>query len=415
MLRHFPFLKRELRLAILFSVSRYGATLGKQNRIWIRPLPTRRFSAIDKSEISPREEHEKRVAAAQALAEERRRSNKEQLPQIQQRKAEATRLEKQKKHRKYTVISSLSHWLAKDPSFFAATMNALNINSQSVPLSAEPGAINNRGHPMQILWEQYKQLYYESIPAFREQMEETARKIKFDFTDDIQALEEAGFGDPAWGKKYRQVRGYRVRNQDMTRQREKIEIDLQGQKQLLRKAMAELADLRMEIAMIQSTQQRRLLEQEEAIKEAMAASTTKEESFFSRALAVVSNIFSSKGDLDEKIARSKQVEEIKARIMIPKTSRLDVRMARKEATIEQLKREINLATSEAKRIKNRQNRRPPPMSDTEYDRANKIVEQVRSSICKKLAEHIRQRHEKLILQFQTLDSKTGKFKAPRRC
>mmetsp|Transcript_16505 Transcript_16505/g.40327 ORF Transcript_16505/g.40327 Transcript_16505/m.40327 type:complete len:948 (-) Transcript_16505:607-3450(-) len=408
MLRSLSSLRRELRQPILSSVSRNGARLGQPNPIRIRQLPTRHFSASGNAETSPREEHERRVAAAQALVEERRRKNQEKLLQTQQQtqqRKEEKRLARQKKHREHTVISAVSHWLAKDPSFFATTMDELNISSQSASLSTDPEATSNKNHPMQILWAQYKQLYYESIPAFREQMDGTARKIKFEFTEDIEALAEAGFGDPGWGKKYRQVRGYRVRNQDMTRQREKIEAELQGQRQLMRKAKAELAGLRQEVEMIQETQKRRLLEQKEAVKEALAP-PKKDESFFSQALAMMSNVFSSKAEVDEETARSKRVEEIKARIKIPKTSRMENRMSRKAAAIEQQQREINLAATEAKRIKGRLNRRPPPMSDSEYERANKIVEQVRSSICGKLAKHIRQRHEKLILQFQTLDSKT---------
>lgn len=408
MLRSLSSLRRGVRQPNTSLVSRNGVKLRQPNPIRIRRLPTRHFSSTDSPEISPKEEHERRVAAAQALAEERRRKNQEILQQSEQRKAER-RMAKQKKHSEHTVISSVSHWLAKDPSFFATTMDALNINSQSAPLSDDPGATSNKNHPMQILWVQYKQLYYESIPAFREQMDGTARKINFDFVEDIEALEEAGFGDPSWGKKYRQVRGYRVRNHEMTRHREKIEAELQGQRQLVRKAKAELAGLRQEIEMIQETQKRRQREQKEAIREA-STPPKKDDSFFSQALAIVSTLFSSEGEVDEDAVRSKRVEEIKARIKIPKTSRMENRMNRKMEELEQQRREINLAAAESKRIKARQNRRPPPMSDSEYDRANKIVEQVRSSICQKLAEHIRQRHEKLILQFQTLDSKTGKCK-----
>ena len=138
-----------------------------------RVIQNGRFSCRSRSTTTAevRDDHEKRVAAAQALVKKRNQQRR-LVPQDTKRQLLETnglrtddqddpkkailqqkRLAAERNTVDKLLIDSISHWLAKDPSFFKGTMEALDLNQTTTTT--------------QVLLDQYKQLYYDSIPAFR--------------------------------------------------------------------------------------------------------------------------------------------------------------------------------------------------------------------------------------------------------
>lgn len=356
---------------------------------------------------TPREEHERRVAAAQALVRERRRQHEEKVLQDQER-AEGRRKDSQRRH---ALVNSVSHWLTKDPSFFLATMDALNLTSQ---VSTIPNN-HNQDHPIQVVWDQYRQLYYDSIPTFRKLLEESSSSSSplpslndnnnaFDFHDEMKMLEDAGFEDPQWAKRYRKVRGHQVRENNIMRQAANAKVELDRRRQTVRKAQAEVSSLKQEMEQLEMKRQERLKKLEVSQRE---DDDNDSSSIFTKAWSMLSSIFVPSTAVTQKKGPD---QDLLLRNRIPTTSRIEKRIARKEWEVKQFQEYAEEASAKLIEIQERRKQRSSPMSQEEYNRANKIVDQVRTSICGKLAQHIRQRHEKLIQQFQTLDSKTGKKK-----
>jgi hypothetical protein len=366
--------------------------------------------STDNTKNSPREEHERRVAAAQALVKERRQNHEEKLDQGLQQKQQR-KMAKEQKHKEMTLANSVAHWLFKDPSFFAATMEALNLTSKPSSHSKNESSTNNEDHPIQVMWDQYRQLYYESIPTFREQMDGSASKLQFDFQNELGALDEAGFGDPKWGKRYRQVRGYRVKKINMIRQAANAKEELEEQQPMIRRARAELVGLKQEMEIMKQSRERKRKERQAASSKAISSAEQEDsnQSIVSKAWSMILNLVSptDKQNADEESLKAKRRENTPSSIRTPMATRIEKRIARKELGLKHLADDADDAAIRLEHLQKRQKKRPPPMSEEEYNRANEIVEQVRTSICEKLAEHIRQRHEKLIQQFQTMDAHTG--------
>lgn len=371
-------------------------------------------SSSDSTRNSAREEHEQRVAAAQALVKDRMQQHGEKLLQEMQIK-EQHKIAKEQKHKEQTVVNSISHWLSKDPSFFASTMDALNLTSQVSSNPKKEAIANNANHPIQVLWDQYRQLYYDSIPTFREQMKGSASNLQFDFRDDFRALEEAGFGEPKWGKRYRQVRGYQVRQKNMIRHTAKAKNELEEQKQVIRRARADLIDLKQEMKLSTQSRERKVRNREAANGKTIQPTRqqSSDQSILSKAWSMILDLFSPSHsqDLGNASPTAGNRETMASSLRIPTTTRIEKRIARKEMGLMHLEDDMNDGTIRLKRLQERQNRRPPPMTEEDYNRANEVVERVRTSVCEKLAKHIRQRHEKLIQQFQTMDAHTGTVQA----
>jgi hypothetical protein len=143
--------------------------------------------------------------------------------------------EKQRQRR--VVLKSIQLWLSEDPPFFVATMEKLDLKVLQPPNNNKNSNNNNNGnnsinsindnknninhiHPIQSVWDQYRQLYYESIPDFVTERLSSEKDIDGDvdnFNLILQELISGGFGNPQWSRKFRQVRGYRLNQDKLTR------------------------------------------------------------------------------------------------------------------------------------------------------------------------------------------------------
>jgi len=149
-----------------------------------------------------KEEHNRKVAAAQALVfarlqqqdrkclqeNQKRPTSKEQGQQVVPLESDIANSKSTTKPAKLpsseaertNVLKNISHWLSKDPSFFFATMNN---NNNNIINKKKKNDINHF-HPIQSVWNQYRQLYHESIPDFvTEWLEKENSNDCYDFDD----------------------------------------------------------------------------------------------------------------------------------------------------------------------------------------------------------------------------------------
>jgi ATP-dependent RNA helicase SUPV3L1/SUV3 len=141
-------------------------------------------------------------------------------------------------------------------------MEALDLNLQPGNIVNENDNIVNRAHPLQAVWDEYRQLYYESIPEFVKELLEVERK-----NDDGQCgngsngtrmregniailgkLKAAGFGDPTWSEEYRKVPGYKMNLVQLTRYMTREKIGLGRRQATLTKALNSIKNLKENMA-----------------------------------------------------------------------------------------------------------------------------------------------------------------------
>jgi ATP-dependent RNA helicase SUPV3L1/SUV3 len=158
------------------------------------------------------------------------------------------------------VLEAIQHWLSKDPSFFVSTMEALNLNLQLGNIVNQYDKSVKHVHPLQAVWDQYRQLYYESIQEFVTELLEVERKNDDSEVDNKQdgsngkgmrdgnimmlgKLKAVGFGDPKWSQQYRQVRGYKINQDQLTRYMTRENIELGERQEALAKALKSIKSL----------------------------------------------------------------------------------------------------------------------------------------------------------------------------
>jgi hypothetical protein len=373
-------------------------------------------SCFFSTKLSPKEEHDRQVAAAQVLARKRSLQkslqHEQRITQDQQQKHAKTRKKLQNENQN-TLVHSIQHWLSKDASFFSRTMQALNLNAlngSNTNTNTSDTHDDPNAHPLQVVWNHYRQLYFDSIPSFREYLETSPESMQ----TSLDQLEKVGFGDPKWSKRYRQVRGYRVQQEAIVRQLAKQQLEVTRRQDLLQQAQRGLGDLQeMErLFQVQYSAEQRKTKKKETPPAPRQPSPSEVESstyVFSNVLAVVSSFWSpTTTEETTTTPPPPPPKEIKTlgNSKISGPTRLQKRIRRKELAVEDLKENVQEADTRLEQIRKDQQRLQLPLKDDEYEQAQQVVQEARNSICAELAQHMQQRHAQLIEQYQTLDSQT---------
>ena len=395
-----------------------------------RVIQNGRFSCRSRSTTTAevRDDHEKRVAAAQALVKKRNQQRR-LVPQDTKRQLLETnglrtddqddpkkailqqkRLAAERNTVDKLLIDSISHWLAKDPSFFKGTMEALDLNQTTTTT--------------QVLLDQYKQLYYDSIPTFREQIQLYTHDDdgkKDCLREPFALLESAGFGDADWGKRFRQVRGYRNQQANLKRQISREQQQLQEQEMTIENTKLDLEEMTNRLQLLRKekellSQERKRLRKEQEEEDVEKA---KFPSILSQAWSVVSSIVSTtmnpkSSDDDSKsiVLQPEAHNDLSAFFTKNSTvsrsvRRLEKRISKKKNLLQRLEGVFHRDKKKLQILELKAQKASPPLSDEEYNRALAVLEDVRTTICQELATHIRQQHETLVNQLHLLDSQTG--------
>ena len=196
---------------------------------------------------STKEEHDARVNAAQSriLARLEIQDSNCRNPSLGAPAKTAPKMS-QGEHR--ATLRAVQHWLSKDPSFFISTMEALDLNNlQLGNIINKNNHSINREHPLQAVWDQYRQLYYDSIPEFVKEPTEGESNRENDSME-LEKLKAVGFGDPEWSQQYKQVRGYKMNQDQLARNITRQSIKLGDRQEMLAKIIKSKKNLEENLA-----------------------------------------------------------------------------------------------------------------------------------------------------------------------
>ena len=203
-----------------------------------RPHSLRCFSSL-----SPKEEHDLRVAEAIKRAQARHA-----IGDASTSSSSPNRIKAQEKtltipqpptqaQSMHTVANNIQHWLSKDQTYFDATMKALNLKADT----------KNSDHPLHVLFAKNRHLYYDSIRTFRDEMRistaEEGTSVDSELGNAMTKLERAGFVDPQWAKRFRATRRFRKNQERIKVQVSELATEFARRKEMLQMAESQLGDL----------------------------------------------------------------------------------------------------------------------------------------------------------------------------
>ena len=341
---------------------------------------------IDEDAIAKsRRDHDRRVAEVQAKLVRRKQDElQQQQRKLQEEQQEKQLLEKEEqevnkqfwtkeqRQRRKQVIQSIRIWLAKEPKYYESTMEALKQSSGFAlkrhgggelegGSSATTTSFNNSGGgssssnlQQSYLSGQVKALYVDTIGSFVNEIHKNPTpKIQ----NVLQQLDDVGFGDVEWSKKYRMTRSYYVQKRELD---DAINLNYYRMK----RNQSILESIQMEVEELQKQHQR--------------LNNNRDDN-------------TSDDDL-QKSALQKLIEQ-------------------KEYTIKKREKQIEAMTTKHYKLDRKVTKLKsnyPPLLPDQFRTAERIVESVvREDICQELAAHIQQRHQKLLDQYQLLDNITG--------
>ena len=349
--------------------------------------------------LSAKELHEHRVAQAQKIATGRRQLQ-ETFQQQTQLLRKTQKLESEKRH---SITNSIQHWLTKDTSFFQSTMAALNLNSQWTKNDQDDEQHYDQ-ESVKLVLNQYRQLYYDSIPSFRIELEKNPPES---LSGAMSQLDVVGFSDKKWSKRYRQVKGLLFQQENFTRR-------VSAQKEETRRRLQILKTAERDLVELQEMEQLTTKVRERAETKRRAASMAKQQQESSsppllhQLFSLVSSIVFSSPQQQQQQQQQQPDDDVTTIPTKPRETRLQKRIKRKQIVISNCRHDAKAATQKLTQIQDEYQRFSLPIPQEQYHRANQAVLQVRNGICQELAQHIQQRHAQLIEQYQTLDAKTGK-------
>lgn len=409
--------------------------------------PTPKSSAID--------EHDRRVAEAQAriLA----RIHNQNIQTKENKQQELQRIAAEDMH---SIMQTIHHWLLKDINFFVRTMEALDISlsegDKSIAVTSSTGAVKvesgssrrrrssenvaaadetsslqflNGHHPLQVVLDQYRQLYYDSIPEFEEMMQQNDNAFLLQHKI-VQRLKETGFADPQWSRRFRQVKGYQIQQDGLMRNVAKQTVDLQRHQAALAKAQRELKEFeKMERVVAASvdpakTSSRRERKMKSKPTSKVTTSPKTDEStakqlpsLFQKAWTAVSSLWGAPAtppSVTEKVQESKsETYQNATPVRGPKSPHrpkaidgLKGMIFRKQAGIRRLEEHVNDASDRLERTQRQIDEMEVPLTEMEYKRAQTTVFEVRDVLCREFAKQMQDKHAHLIAQYEVLNAKT---------
>lgn len=356
-----------------------------------------------KTQILPaQEEHERKVAARQELIRRRHEQQVQKLATDQEVKSK-----RQEHDRRKVILGMVNHWLAKDPSFFSATMNALNLTSQwndhaddGHATSFRQGGSNGKESPVVGIWNQYRRLYFESLPSFKQSLQDG--HITDGLKKEFSKLDKVGFADTEWAGRFRRVRGYKRQRGMLERQADNQRVKIKESESILAKNLKELKELeRAERNIDKKIAQTKNTSQDPST----LSSTPEETSLLSNIFKSLYSYFSPQEDTapsPEKRHESKNLQAMKAK------KRIQNKIDRKQKSIKIFEDAVATQMKKLEDVEENALEFEAPMSEKEYNDARAVVSDIRDGFCKELARHIQERHTHSIEQYQTLDAKTGK-------
>eukprot|EP00934_Nitzschia_sp_Nitz4_P003557 Nitzschia sp. Nitz4//scaffold46_size129759//62121//65060//NITZ4_003504-RA/size129759-processed-gene-0.161-mRNA-1//-1//CDS//3329552604//3547//frame0 len=386
-------------------------------------------TSADRSK-NARTDHDLRVAAAQALVRQRRQHRQQAKTLANDESMEAPSLQNQQSSQqqqlpksssshsqpqstpalqdpnvwsptldaatRHILANNIQHWFSKDASFFTSTMQALNLN-----LLGSSDTSAGVSHPLQTVLNQYRQLYYESISDFRHYVEAEPESL----SPVLHQLSKGGFGDVHHSKRFRQLRSYQLRKDQVMVQVAKQQTELDRRTQMLLDARQELESLQVLVRTLErkhAEKQTKRQKEQQALTEAAQPRSDATKEVFAKILSDVlpSHDATDNGD----VTVSSKEDDASASARIPKS--LLKRIQRKQETVRDLQRNVDAVQERLTKAQSQKQGMQAPMPPQELEQATQAIQRAREVLCQELASRIQTRHAQLIEQYQTLDAKT---------
>lgn len=335
---------------------------------------------IDSEEKNPLDSYDK---------EERRRNEKKS-------ECHGTSGKGRSKDRRH-VCRLIPGWLQDEPSFFDATVKALNLNTST--------ASRLRKSDSNIVMSN-RELFDDSIPSFWKWLQNSG-KLPADVEEALDQLADAGFANKVFSKNFQSMYDDQIARARMTASLQENIKAYKKRQSVIEDILSVVADLELE---------RGEMERKAAEYEKMMAPKLEDKKTDSVANAVISFFTgglqkATKQDaVVEETEEKMQGAELAYKVTKQKLRHLQRKIDGRKSHIEvhELGSLKMLSTIEG--LKRQLEELQSPMTDQEYERTVGIVKDVLPVICGALADHIQNRHSKLISQYQDLDSKTGGFR-----
>ena len=294
------------------------------------------------------------------------------------------------------VCQLIPRWLQEEPSCFDATVKALNLST--------PTASRLRKRDSDIAMSN-RELFDDSIPSFWKWLQ-NSDKLPADVEQALDRLADAGFLSKVFSKNFRSMYDDQIIRARMTASIQENIKAYEKRQSVIQDIWSFVTELELE---------REDLERKAADLEKVLTPNLEDKntdgvlnsviSFVTRGLQRTPERDAVVEETEKTIQRAEHSYRVTKQKLRHLQRKIDGRKSHIEvhelgslnmlSAIEDLKRQLGELQS--------------PMTDQDYERTVGIVKSVLPVICGALADHIQNRHSKLISQYQDLDSRTGKF------
>jgi len=287
-----------------------------------------------------------------------------------------------KKARKLRRVAcqSIPAWMNKNSDYFEHTVKALNLNFSTSSSRWRNGAMK------------YREMYTDSIPSFMEWLQ-TADSLPPHIEQALDRLVDAGFSDISFAKEFRSDFKNQIQHAETT-------VELQERIRSYEKRQAVMDDIYASIQELQ-TKKDALMNKVKAYENEQV-SVSKRKADVSPFVSLFTLAHES-AEMDPEQRKAENDYKNAKRDLIRLERQLDGRQEHLK-----LHEQGSLKTLERiEQLKQRQKEINSFISMEEYERIQRVIREVVFVLCDALADHILERHSKLIRRYQDLDSKTG--------
>lgn len=392
-----------------------------------------------------RMEHNRLIAERKALDRRLAHEQKEAREKLvaDQKKAAA--------RRRIVTNVAVPYLFASRPDLFAAVMAELNLSAgqQNSNENASSDLYSNdttsttqiseqQGDDITIK-AQYRSVYLDSIPSFVERLSSDPALVAVDPLDDsfsgglsyaehlLDALADAGFDDSQFTKHHRMHSSkkgqyHRYLNRVRTKLREAdgrrrklamFQVNLDSAEQRLAEVEEELV---VELENSRGTDTSASISEGKGEPDGVVVPTSALQLIrdgVTKLFGLAPSMDLPTPNTDSKVAVGDGDDESNSSIISPAEIRLRRRLRKTLKKVEKQRnglRQVQLALAGSERqlekLKSEKEKYKPPLTDEEYNKAGTVAGRILQTFCPALADHLHDRHAKLIEQYRIVDAQT---------
>lgn len=270
--------------------------------------------------------------------------------------------------RRRQASAMIPYWLSQDPKWRSQTIAMLEVPKQGDDAS-----------PATAWQSQYYQLYQDALSGFGRRLQQQPPPQLHAALD---RLADAGFDQPTWSRKYRQMHMFQQRLQKASLSLMDQQKELEARQERYKTTQAELEQLRQRYDELPPSPDG---DQEDI-------------SLLGRILGSVQAILTTPEE-DESLARQRQSMQSKRRD-------LEKKIDKKQRILDSHAQSISAIQRRWSKLQQEQAEFRPPLPEDQVARGNEAVAEAMPQVCRVLAEYIADQHAKMLEQYKSLDATT---------